>query len=95
MVVEGVFLLIDVLLTVKSISMLCVIQVIVLHGDSYVVVVPPIGSYFLVCSRPSFSTVKYYLRVVACLVVDVLLTVCLLVWCMLLILGFHIYCSTN
>ena len=55
------------------------VQVIVLYGDSYVVVVPLTGSYFLVCSRLSFSTAKYYLRVVACLVVDVLLTVGLLV----------------
>ena len=55
-------------------TVMLMVQVIVLHGDIYVVVVPPTGSYFLVCSRPSFSTVKCYLLVVTCLVVGVLLT---------------------
>ena len=62
MVVEGMFLLVDVLLTKAYIGMvMLMVQVIVLYGDIYVVVVPPTGSYFLVCSRPSFRTVKYYL----------------------------------
>ena len=74
MVLEGVVLLIDALLTVGLLGMLCMIQVIVLYGDIYIII-PPTGSYFIVCSRPSFSTVKCYLEVVACLVVDVLLTV--------------------
>ena len=34
-------------------------------GDIYIIIIPPTGSYSLVCSRPSFSTVKYYLGVVA------------------------------
>ena len=79
------FLLIDVLLTVRPIGMLCMIQVIVLYGDIYIIIIPPTGSYLLVCSRPSFSTIKYYLGVeLHGLVVDVLLTEGLLVCCVCL-----------